>query len=434
MRRLLGTGVAVILAVSLLSACTAGGSSSVAPADNGAGLSEPIPAPGLPGGIVGGVPGADGGAADGSAGSSPERGLAEDAAAAASDRQVISTGTLSLTVDGPVDAASRVVSIVESAGGRVDERSEQPETESQRASARLTVRIPADELDAALSDIEDLGEVNSLTVNASDVTTQVSDVDARIAALQTSVDRLLALLAQATTTSDLISLESALSERQGELDSLKSQRDYLSDQVAMSTIYVELFSEGVVAESGPDDFWSGLVAGWNSLLAAGSGFLVVLGVLLPWLVLLAIVALVVVVIVFVARSGRRRGRGGPHGPSSTPHGAPTPPGAPAAPSASSSAPSASSPTPPGASSASSASSDASSASSPTSPGAPGPTIPTVDPIIAPPPASAPTPASPPAPSSTSAPGSAPASATPAPTPASASPAPPATQNDGESHR
>jgi membrane protein implicated in regulation of membrane protease activity len=46
-----------------------------------------------------------------------------------------------------------------------------------------------------------------------------------------------------------------------------------------------------------------VVAGWNALVAAASGFVVVVGVLVPWLLPLAVVAAVVVLLI---RSGRRR--------------------------------------------------------------------------------------------------------------------------------
>ena len=41
------------------------------------------------------------------------------------DRQVVTTATASVAVEDPADGAQRVSELVESAGGRVDERSEQ---------------------------------------------------------------------------------------------------------------------------------------------------------------------------------------------------------------------------------------------------------------------------------------------------------------------
>lgn len=221
------------------------------------------------------------------------------------DRSVITTGWLTMTVDDPVDSAAEVASIVDRAGGRIDSRSETPGTDTQQARATLVVRIPADDFDPVLAELRELGEVDSVQLDASDVTQQREDLDARIGALQASVDRLLALLAEATTTADLIAIESELSSRQAELDSLVAQRDSLADQVDFSTLTVELLSEGIAPDAGPDDFWSGLVTGWEALVSFLAGLLVVAGVLLPWIGLMLVIAAIITAIVILATRSRR---------------------------------------------------------------------------------------------------------------------------------
>jgi hypothetical protein len=221
------------------------------------------------------------------------------------DRSVITTGWLTMTVGDPVDTAAEVASIVDRADGRVDSRSETPGTDTQQARATLVVRIPADDFDAVLAELRELGDVDSVQLDASDVTQQREDLDARIGALQASVDRLLALLAQATTTTDLIAIESELSSRQAELDSLVAQRDSLADQVDFSALTVELLSEGIAPDAGPDDFWSGLVTGWEALVSFLAGLLVVAGVLLPWIGLLLLIAAIITAIVILATRSRR---------------------------------------------------------------------------------------------------------------------------------
>jgi len=220
------------------------------------------------------------------------------------DRSVITTGWLSVTVDDPLKSAEEAARIVSQAGGRIDSRNEQPGTDTQKPSASLTLRIPADRFDATLHDLEDLGRVGNLSLNANDVTQQVDDLEARIAVLKASVDRLRALVAQATNVSDLVTLEQALSERQAELDGLTAQRDYLDDQVDFSTLTLELVTEGTIV--GPGDFWSGLVAGWNAMVAAAGGFVIALGVALPWLALAAVIAAIVWLILYLTlRRGNR---------------------------------------------------------------------------------------------------------------------------------
>lgn len=234
---------------------------------------------------------------------------AKSDASTSAERAVITTGWMQVTVDDPVAGAAEAVKLTEAAGGRVDSRSETPGTDTQPASASLTLRIPADELDGVVDELRELGRVDQITTNASDVTTQQQDLDARIEALTASVDRLEQLLAQAATTSDLVAIESELTTRQAELDSLTQQRAWLADQVDYSTLTVDLVTEGVAPTAGPDDFWSGLVAGWEALVAFGSAALVALGVALPWLAVLAVVAALIVGVVLGATApGRRRAK------------------------------------------------------------------------------------------------------------------------------
>jgi hypothetical protein len=221
------------------------------------------------------------------------------------DRSVITTGSVTLTVTDPIAVAKDAATIVEQAGGRVDSRTENPETENRTASASLTLRIPAGDLDRTLDELRSLGTVNYVTLNAADVTQQSADVNARITALTTSVDRLLGLMNQATSTADLIAIEGELSTRQADLESMTSQRDYLADQIEYSTITLELNAQSTTAPGTPDTFWTGAVAGWDALVTVLAAALVGLGFAMPWLV---IVAGLLVIGFLIKRVITRRGK------------------------------------------------------------------------------------------------------------------------------
>ena len=217
------------------------------------------------------------------------------------ERSVIVTGDVYLTVDDPLATADRVEQIVTDAGGRVDSRSEYAAIDNREPSAYLWVRIPVDRLDDTLDLIEALGVVESQSISNQDVTLQVVDLDARIAVLDESIERLRALLADAETTADLVEIETALSERQAELDSLNSQRNYLTDQVQYASIGVDLRSPEVAPEREPDGFVDGIIAGWQGMLAFFAGTIVFLGVIVPWVGALAVVSLIIATVVWLRR-------------------------------------------------------------------------------------------------------------------------------------
>jgi len=282
MRRTLIGSTVLLAAVLALTGCSA--------AAGGAGdysVPQEAQAPGL-------VEGGDSGVTSGSDG-----GSAVDVV----ERQVVITGNVTITADDPLKASKEAVKIVEAAGGRIDGRTEYAPSDTDKGSAQLTLRIPADKLTAVLDKLEALGTAEEVSLSTSDVTVQTQDLDARINSLRASIERLNGLIAQATDIADLIALEGEISNRQAELESLEAQQRYLSDQVAMSTISLYLQSDAAAPPSDPDSFWDGLAAGWGAFVAFWAGLLVVLGVLLPWLITLGLIALL---IIWVVRLRRRR--------------------------------------------------------------------------------------------------------------------------------
>jgi uncharacterized protein YceK len=251
------------------------------------------------------------GASDG--GSTAERApLAVDAAdtasdgeqnAAAADQALVITGTVTITADDPIAASEKATAIARAAGGRVDARTEYAPRDGDAGSATLTLRVPADAVEDVRDQLKQLGTVEETDFSSVDVGTQQRDLDTRITTLRASIARYTSWLADADTTADLIQLEQAIAERQNELESLEAQQRALADKVAMSTITLQLRSVALAPPpEGPDNFWEGLVVGWNGFVAFWGGVAVALGVGLPWLVVLGVVLTVVVLL--VRRAGR----------------------------------------------------------------------------------------------------------------------------------
>jgi len=221
------------------------------------------------------------------------------------DRQIVRTGYLSMRVENVRQAAFEVRGLVSRAGGLIS--SEDVSASGDSAYATLTAQVPADRLDAFIADLADLGTVDNVTVTASDVTAQVVDLDARIDALQTSIDRLTELLAEATRIEDLLAIETQLSQRQAELDALTAQRSYLADQVALSTITVSMSPFTEIADVDAPGFLSGLQSGWSALVSLVMVAITAVGFFLPFLVILAVIAVPVTIVLL--RQARRHHTG-----------------------------------------------------------------------------------------------------------------------------
>ncbi|MEV6561920.1 DUF4349 domain-containing protein [Nocardia sp. NPDC051756] len=236
-------------------------------------------------------------------------------------RKEVVTGSVEMTAGKPIDVAGQIADRVREAGGRVDSRTEQPGTDDNDPSATLTVRVPADKTDAFIDGLGGLGRITRVHTNRDDVTMQWEDLDARIKALQASVDRLRGLIAGATNTADLLNAEQALSSRQGELDSLTAQKKHLDDEVSLSTLNIDITTTTTKAqEDRADNFWEGIVTGWNSLVDWLKDAVVFTGKALPWLGFLVVLAAVIWGIVrAVLRRGKRdRAESTPVGPRPAP--------------------------------------------------------------------------------------------------------------------
>jgi len=156
---------------------------------------------------------------------------------------------------------------------------------------RLVLRIPSDSFAKAMQLLEKVGELQSSSSASEDVTTKVIDNEARVRAQEKGLERVEALIAQATNLREVIALESQLTRRQADLDALKSTQSWLKDQTTLSTITVYLErtpEEDPEEEDEESGFVSGFERGWGGLVAASVGLVTLLGLVLPFAVVLAL--------------------------------------------------------------------------------------------------------------------------------------------------
>jgi hypothetical protein len=221
-------------------------------------------------------------------------------------RDVVKTASMTIDVTSTSEAADKAAVIVERADGRVDSRSEDAGSQSGRALTSIVLRVPAARLDGVVRELKTLGAVQTAETTAEDVTAQRVDLEARIKALQTSVDRLLAIMRDARDPDALIKAEDALSQRQADLDSLRAQRDQLGDRVDYSTVSVTFFADqlGGPAPREYVGFLGQIERGWDALVSVVGSSVLLFGLLLPWLAVLAVLGTIGYVLIRLARRQR----------------------------------------------------------------------------------------------------------------------------------
>ncbi len=215
-------------------------------------------------------------------------------------------------VRGTVD---RLTGFVVRRGGRiasadVDYAPDVNERGTEESRATLVLAVPPAELAAVVAHLEDLGTVLAFDQLAEDVTEQLVDLDSRIRNTRASVERVRALLAEATDIDGIVRLESELTDREIELETLLASQRSLEERVAMSTLTVEVVAApraafGVVRhefEPGRPGLVEALGDGWGAFVTGGYAVVLAAATVLPFL---AVAALVVVVLVWVRRTVRR---------------------------------------------------------------------------------------------------------------------------------
>lgn len=199
-------------------------------------------------------------------------------------RQLVRTAQLTVEVDDAARAA-RAVRTAAAATSAIVTQEQSGDTGSW-----MVLRVPADSLDRLIEDLSAFGKVTGRSTQVEDATEQVVDLDARVATQQASVARVRELLTKAQSIGDVVAIESELSRREADLDSLTRRLTALRDQVALSTLTIDL--RGPAAAPKPDEratgFLGGLTAGWEGLLALGSVVAAVVGFVLPFVPVLAL--------------------------------------------------------------------------------------------------------------------------------------------------
>ncbi|MGC5222522.1 DUF4349 domain-containing protein [Micromonospora sp. DT81.3] len=317
-----GAAAAVVVVAAAVLAPTVGG--LVSPMEAGSSADQSAVAPDAGSGIV--APDAARlEAADESSSSDSSAGAATDQADAA--REIIASASATVLVDDVAAGADEVSALAARYDGYVesmnvgtvggaepmvgDMSTIYPPQPPSSNYGWVSIRVPADDLQAAIDDLDDVGEVTAVSVNRTDVTDQAIDLRARVDATRASVDRLTQLMSQSASVDDLIAAEVALSDRQALLEGYEQQLAQLESQVAMSSLQVNLTSETPPVKADPAGFGDGLVTGWNALVATLNGIVIALGFLLPWIVVVGVAALLLWGIVRLVRRRRAARRSTP---------------------------------------------------------------------------------------------------------------------------
>ena len=201
-------------------------------------------------------------------------------------QKLIRTADLEIKVKNARMAMAAAESVVTSAGGRLAD-SRITRDANDKEIATISLRVPTARFEEVLGRLRPLGTVDREVVHTEDVTKAYVDLETRLAVKEETATRLRRLLAGATgTLSDVLEVERELGRVTTEIDSLKGERNYYDQRVALSTISVELAEPGAAPyrEIGPS-IPEALGRSLEVLSTSVAWLIYVVVFLVPWLAL-----------------------------------------------------------------------------------------------------------------------------------------------------
>lgn len=182
-------------------------------------------------------------------------------------------------------------------------------TSGSQPSASLTVRVPADRLDALTAQVDGYSNITYRSESQQNVTLQYADTESRILALRTEQTRLLELLEQAEDLEQVLMIEDRLTEVRYQLESNESSLRALANQVDYATVTLDVRQVEVFTPVEQKGYWENAGSGFvGSLESIGNFFKNLLSGLiigLPYLILLIVLPLVIVLLILRAHKRKK---------------------------------------------------------------------------------------------------------------------------------
>jgi hypothetical protein len=108
----------------------------------------------------------------------------------------------------------------------------------------VTLRVPADEFDAALTELKKLGRVERESQSGEDVTKQYVDLGARLSNARNTEQRLIDVLRQRTgKVADILAVEQEIARVRGDIESMEAEKKSLENRVGFATLQLRLSEE-----------------------------------------------------------------------------------------------------------------------------------------------------------------------------------------------
>jgi outer membrane murein-binding lipoprotein Lpp len=219
------------------------------------------------------------------------------------DRKVIYKGNLTMEVPDYSAAQTEINNLVTLASGYILQFSENQSTAEK--SGNYVIKVPANGFSSFIRDLEKIKTVSDIrhNIQGQDVSEEYVDLSSRLKAKQVVEARLLAFMEKAEKTADLLSFSNELGNVQESIEQIKGRMRYLDQNVAMSTVEIRLYEQGVAKKIAPvvgdstlEKTKNALSSSMHALKVIAQGLLVFIAAMVPVLIVLAIIGIPLIII------------------------------------------------------------------------------------------------------------------------------------------
>lgn len=170
-------------------------------------------------------------------------------------RKIVKEGDISFESRDITATRKRILNTVKKLNGYVTEDNEATDNENQRKNYSLNVQVPAKYFDLLLDTVSSTADkIDSKNISITDVTTKYIDISSRLNNKRLLEIRYQDLLKRTSKISDLLEIENKLTEIRSDIESTQGQLNYLSRQVAYSSLSITFYTRQIARSDKPVSF------------------------------------------------------------------------------------------------------------------------------------------------------------------------------------
>ena len=199
--------------------------------------------------------------------------------------KLIRTASMQIEVKDFKTAVDEIGRAALAMGGYVSDR-QSNEGASGHTQGQVTIRVPSQRFEGALSALRGLGNVKNEGVQTQDVTKAYADLETRLKVKRETATRLREILIRQTgKVSEVLEVEREIGRVVEEIEQAEGERRYYDNLVSLSTITVSLFEpDSIVTRGALDPVFHALRNSLHRMSESTAALIDIAAAFIPWLI------------------------------------------------------------------------------------------------------------------------------------------------------